>query len=162
MLSSEPVEESKQTEFLYEQYSKKYYGNSTDHYSHTDRPRCRHAKRAGRCGWRHHYGACACILYELYTAQAQGTSLAVLTLPVVIFASLYYYHQCQKAGTPIDLRIVGLLCAGFVVGAFFGSKIALMLDQEVLKKIFAVILFYTAFKMLHWDEAIIKWVKGIF
>lgn len=105
----------------------------------------------------------ALVFFMNYTQhQAQGTSLAVLTLPVVILASLYYYHQCQKAGTPIDLRIVGLLCAGFVVGAFFGSKIAIMIDQEVLKKIFAVILFYTAFKMLHWDETIVKWVKGIF
>ncbi len=94
--------------------------------------------------------------------QAQGTSLAVLTLPVVIIASLYYYHQCQKAGTPIDLKIVGLLAAGFIVGAYFGSKLALATDQEVLKKIFAVILFYTAFKMLSWDAMLVKWVKGIF
>ena len=105
----------------------------------------------------------ALVFFMSYTQhQAQGTSLAVLTLPVVIFASLYYYHQCQKAGTPIDLKIVGLICAGFFVGAFFGSKIALNIDQEILKKIFAVILFYTAFKMLHWDTMIIKWVKGIF
>ncbi len=105
----------------------------------------------------------ALVFFMNYTQhQAQGTSLAVLTLPVVIFASLYYYHECQKAGTPIDLKIVGLLCAGFVVGAYFGSKIALSIDQELLKKIFAVILFYTAFKMLHWDDAIVKWVKGIF
>ncbi|MGQ0739474.1 MAG: TSUP family transporter [Bacteroidota bacterium] len=94
--------------------------------------------------------------------QAQGTSLAVLTLPVVIIASLYYYHQCQKAGTPVDLKIVGLLAAGFLVGAYFGSKLALAIDEQLLKKIFAVILFYTAFKMLNWDEGIVKWVKGIF
>jgi len=94
--------------------------------------------------------------------QAQGTSLAVLTLPVVIIASLYYYHQCQQAGTPIDLKIVGLLAAGFLVGAYFGSKLALSFDEQLLKKIFAVILFYTAFKMLSWDVAVVKWVKGIF
>ena len=105
----------------------------------------------------------ALVFFMNYTQhQAQGTSLAVLTLPVVIIASIYYYHQCQKLGTPIDLKIVGLLGAGFLVGGFFGSKIALAVDQELLKKIFAVILFYTAFKMLHWDAMIIKWVKGIF
>jgi uncharacterized membrane protein YfcA len=105
----------------------------------------------------------ALIFFLHYTQhQAQGTSLAVLTLPVVILASLYYYHQCQKAGTPVDLKIVGLLGAGFILGAFFGSKLALTIDQETLKKIFAVILFYTAFKMLNWDELIVKWVKGIF
>lgn len=105
----------------------------------------------------------ALVFFLQYTQhQAQGTSLAVLTLPVVILASLYYYHQCQKAGTPIDLKIVGLLGVGFIVGAFFGSKLALTIDQELLKKIFAVILFYTAFKMLSWDVIIVKWVKGIF
>lgn len=105
----------------------------------------------------------AMVFFLNYTQhQAQGSSLAVLTLPVVIIASLYYYQQCQKMGTPIDLKVVGLLAIGFFVGAFFGSKVALSLDQALLKKIFAVILFYTAFKMLEWDSAIIKWVKGIF
>ena len=105
----------------------------------------------------------ALVFFMSYTQhQAQGTSLAVLTLPVVILASFYYYNQCQKLGTPIDLRVVGLLCAGFFVGGFFGSKIALAIDKESLKKIFAVILFYTAFKMLGWDAAIVKWVKGLF
>ena len=105
----------------------------------------------------------ALLFFMNYTQhQAQGTSLAVLTLPVVILASFYYYNQCQKMGTPIDLKIVGFLAAGFIVGGFFGSKIALAVDQDVLKKIFAIILFYSAFKMLNWDMMLIKWVKGIF
>jgi len=94
--------------------------------------------------------------------QAQGTSLGVLTLPVVIIASLYYYHQCKKMGTPMDLKVIGLLAVGFVAGAYFGSKLALSLPTETLKKIFAIILFYTAIKMLGWDALFIKWVKGIF
>lgn len=105
----------------------------------------------------------ALVFFMNYTQhQAQGTSLAVLTLPVVILASLYYYYQCQKAGTPIELKIVGLLGVGFIVGAFFGSKIALVIDQQLLKKVFAILLFYTAFKMLSWDIIIYKWVKSIF
>ena len=105
----------------------------------------------------------ALVFFMQYTQhQAQGTSLAVLTLPVVIIASIYYYYQCQKLGTPIDLKIVGLLAGGFLVGGFFGSKMALAIDQDLLKKIFAIILFYSAFKMLNWDMMIIKWVKGIF
>lgn len=94
--------------------------------------------------------------------QAQGTSLGVLTLPVVIIASLYYYYQCKKMGTPMDLRVIGLLAIGFVAGAYFGSKLAISLPTETLKKIFAIILFYTAIKMLSWDAVIIKWVKSIF
>jgi uncharacterized protein len=94
--------------------------------------------------------------------QAQGTSLGVLTLPVVIIASLYYYYQCKKMGTPMDLRVIGLLAIGFVAGAWFGSKLAISLPTGTLKKIFAIILFYTAFKMLNWDTLFVKWVKGIF
>lgn len=105
----------------------------------------------------------ALVFFLSYTQhQAQGTSLAVLTLPVVILASVYYYHQCQKAGTPIDLKVVGLLACGFLVGGFLGSKMALAIDESLLKKIFAIILFYTAFKMLNWDTMIIKWLKTIF
>lgn len=105
----------------------------------------------------------ALIFFMNYTQhQAQGTSLAVLTLPVVILASLYYYHQCQKMGAPIDLKIVGLIAVGFIIGGYFGSKIAIAINQDLLKKIFAVILFYTAFKMLNWDVMIVKWVKNVF
>jgi uncharacterized membrane protein YfcA len=50
----------------------------------------------------------------------------------------------------------------FVAGGFIGSKLALRIDQEIIKKIFAVLLFYTAFRLLHWDEAIVKWVRSIF
>jgi uncharacterized membrane protein YfcA len=105
----------------------------------------------------------ALVFFLGYTQhQAQGTSLAVLTLPVVILASAYYYTQCKQLGTPIDLKTVGLLAAAFFVGGFFGSKMALMINTEALKKIFAIILFYTAFKMLAWDLAIIRWIKGVF
>jgi hypothetical protein len=105
----------------------------------------------------------ALIFFLSYTQhQAQGTSLGVLTLPVVIIASLYYYHQCKKMGTPMDLRVIGLLAIGFVAGGYFGSKLAISLNTEVLKKIFAVVLFYTAIKMLNWDMLIIKWVKSVF
>lgn len=105
----------------------------------------------------------ALVFFMHYTQhQAQGTSLAVLTLPVVILASLYYYHECQKMGDPINLKIVGFIAVGFVVGGYFGSKIAIAVNQDLLKKIFAIILFYTAFKMLSWDLIIEKWIKGIF
>jgi uncharacterized membrane protein YfcA len=105
----------------------------------------------------------ALVFFMKYTQhQAQGTSLAVLTLPVVIIASLYYYYQCKKLGTPIDLRVVLLVAGGFLAGGFIGSKLALSLDQAVLKKVFAVILIYTAIKMLAWDTMFIKWIRGIF
>lgn len=105
----------------------------------------------------------ALVYFMSYTQhQAQGTSLGVLTLPVVILASIYYYHQCQKMGTPLDLRVIGLLAFGFIIGGYFGSKIALKIDNEMLKKIFAIVLFYTAFKMIGWEASIVKWIKSLF
>jgi uncharacterized membrane protein YfcA len=103
----------------------------------------------------------ALVFFLRYTQhQAQGTSLAVITLPVVIIASLYYYNQCQKMGTPIDLKVVGLLAITFIIGGYFGSKLAISIDQNLLKKIFGIILFYTAIKMMGWDTAVMKWVKS--
>ena len=68
----------------------------------------------------------------------------------------------KKVGQPIDFKVIGLLAIGFVVGGFLGSSLALKLDKELLKKIFAAVLFYTAFKMLDWDSAIIRFFKNIF
>lgn len=94
--------------------------------------------------------------------QAQGTSLGVLTFPVVILGFLYYYQECKKNGAPIDFRVIGLLAAGFVIGGLIGSKIALRIDTVLLKKIFAVVLLYSAFKLLGWDQWLFRSVKQLF
>ena len=89
--------------------------------------------------------------------QAQGTSLGLLLLPVGILAVMNYYNKGY-----IDLKVVGIMCIAFVLGGWLGSKLALTISQETVKKIFAVLLFYTAFKMLGWDMLLFKWVKGLF
>ena len=105
----------------------------------------------------------ALVFFLHYTQhQAQGTSLGVLTFPVVILGFLKYYTDCKRMGTPIDFRIIGILAIGFVIGGYVGSSIAVKIDKDALKKIFALILFFTAFKMLDWDAAIIRWVKNLF
>jgi len=105
----------------------------------------------------------ALVFFLQYTQhQAQGTSLGVLTLPVVILAFLKYYVDCKNLGTPLDIKVIGLLSIAFVVGGYVGSSIALKIDQALLKKVFAVILFYTAIKMLEWDTMVLRWIKSIF
>ncbi len=94
--------------------------------------------------------------------QAQGTSLGVLSFPVIVVAFLTYYFDLKKTNQPIDFKVIALLGVGFLVGGFIGSSFALKLDKEVLKKIFAVVLFYTGFKMLDWDIAIVRFFKNIF
>jgi uncharacterized membrane protein YfcA len=86
--------------------------------------------------------------------EAQGTSLGLLLLPVGILAVLNYYNKGY-----IDVRVVLVMCAAFVLGGWLGSKLALSLSQEVIRKVFAVVLFYTAFRMMGWDKAILNIFK---
>jgi uncharacterized membrane protein YfcA len=105
----------------------------------------------------------ALVMFLHYTQhQAQGTSLAVLTLPVVILASIKYYVESKAMGAPIDLKVVGLLALGFIGGGYIGSHFALKIDEGTLKKVFAIILFYTAFRMIGWEAAIVRWFKNLF
>jgi uncharacterized membrane protein YfcA len=89
--------------------------------------------------------------------QAQGTSLGLLLLPVGILAVLNYYNKGH-----IDVKVVGIMAIGFVIGGWFGSKLAVSISELAVKRIFAVILFYSAFKMLGWDAALFKWIKNAF
>jgi uncharacterized protein len=79
---------------------------------------------------------------------AQGTSLGLIMLPVGILGVLQYYKQGH-----VDFRVVGILAIGFLLGSYFGSKIALSLPQETVKKIFAVLMIIIAIKMLFFDKA---------
>lgn len=79
--------------------------------------------------------------------QAQGTSLAMIMLPVGFLGVIQYYKQGY-----VDFSLVVWLAMGFVLGSFLGSKITLALPQETVKKIFAVLLIILALKMLFWDK----------
>lgn len=89
--------------------------------------------------------------------EAQGTSLGLLTLPVVFLAAMNYYKEGH-----IDVKVVGIMCAAFLIGGWLGSKISLSIPEATVKKIFGVILIYTALKMFEWDIAIVRFFKNIF
>lgn len=74
---------------------------------------------------------------------AQGTSLAVMLPPVGIIAAFNYY----KAGH-VNVKFALILAFTFIVGSYFGSKLALNIPQPVLKKIFGLLLLLVAAKML--------------
>ena len=76
--------------------------------------------------------------------QAQGTSLAVMLLPVGIFAVMNYY----KAGN-IQTSAALIIAATFVVGAYFGSKYALRLPEHKVKFVFGFFMLYVAIKMVY-------------
>ncbi len=83
------------------------------------------------------------LFLSLSQHQAQGTSLAVLAVPVTAVAVFNYYKEGQ-----LNLKYAAIIAVFFVVGSIVGSKFALTLDQKVLKKIFAVVLVIIAGKML--------------
>jgi uncharacterized protein len=74
---------------------------------------------------------------------AQGTSLAVMLPPIGIIAAFNYY----KAGH-VNITFAIILAIFFLVGSYFGSKLALNMPQALLKKIFGILLLLVAAKML--------------
>ncbi|MDY0060902.1 MAG: sulfite exporter TauE/SafE family protein [Myxococcota bacterium] len=79
--------------------------------------------------------------YEQHLAQ--GTTLALLLPPIGILAAWSYYQQGQ-----MDVRAAVLICLGFVVGGFFGAKLALVMPQEILRKVFGVAMLLIALNMI--------------
>ena len=74
---------------------------------------------------------------------AQGTSLAVMLPPIGIIAAYNYY----KAGQ-VNIKFAIVLALFFLIGSYFGSKLALSVPQPVLKKVFGILLLIVAAKML--------------
>jgi uncharacterized protein len=85
------------------------------------------------------------LVYILGISQhtAQGTSLAVMLPPIGIIAAYNYY----KAGE-VNIKFAIILAVFFLVGSYFGSKLALTIPQQTLKRVFAVLLLLVAAKML--------------
>jgi uncharacterized membrane protein YfcA len=80
--------------------------------------------------------------------MAQGTSLGILLLPVGILAVINYHKQGY-----LDFKFVIIISLAFVVGGLLGSKLALSLSDEKMKKVFAVMLMVVALKMLFFDKS---------
>ena len=83
--------------------------------------------------------------------MAQGTSLAILLPPIGILAVMSYYKQGY-----VDLRVAAILCVTFLVGSYFGGKLAIGLSDNTLKKIFGVFLLLVAAKYLVLDDLLAR------
>ncbi len=83
--------------------------------------------------------------------QAQGTSLGIMLLPVGILAVIQYYKQGY-----VNFQMVFIIAAAFVLGGFLGSKIALNISDEKMKKVFGLILMLVSLKMLFFDKPVKK------
>jgi uncharacterized protein len=85
----------------------------------------------------------ALIYFKGFTQQkAQGTSLAVFMLPVAILGFLNYHREGQA-----DLVGGAYMAIGVFCGAFFGSKLAVLMEEAVLRKLFALLLVVVAVQL---------------
>jgi uncharacterized protein len=74
---------------------------------------------------------------------AQGTTLFMFMFPIGILGVINYY----KSGS-IDIKTALVIMSTFIIGAYFGSKTALKVDQDMLKKIFGIFLGLLSLKLI--------------
>lgn len=82
--------------------------------------------------------------------QAQGTSLAVIMMPVGVLGVINYY----KAGH-INFTHALIIAAAFIIGSYFGSKYALKVPEHKIKFTFGLFLLYISGKMIY--SGGVKW-----
>jgi uncharacterized protein len=78
---------------------------------------------------------------------AQGTSLALLMLPLGILGVMVYH----KAGN-VRWSYALIMAATFIIGSYFGAKIVNQLNALMVKRIFAVFMIVIAVKYLFFDK----------
>ena len=83
------------------------------------------------------------LLFGLSQHTAQGTTLALMVPPIGLLAAWVYYRQGF-----VDLKIAGLICLGFFVGGLLGAKFATEIPDQLLKKVFGVVLLLASLKMM--------------
>lgn len=82
-------------------------------------------------------------LFGLSQHQAQGTTLALLVPPIGILAASAYWRQGF-----VDVRIAGLICAGFILGSLLGAKLSIGLSDQTLQRVFGITLLLISIKMM--------------
>jgi uncharacterized membrane protein YfcA len=87
-------------------------------------------------------------LYGMTPQQAAGTSLAVLIPPIGIFAALEYWRRGY-----IQFGTVGLICAGFIVGAYAGALVVAYVPVPLMRRLFGFFLFFMAVQRVFTDPS---------
>ena len=83
------------------------------------------------------------ILLGLSQHEAQGTSLAVMLPPIGILAAINYH----KAGF-VKWEYAMIIAVTFIIGGYFGSKYAVTLRPEIVKRVFGIVMLIGALKMI--------------
>lgn len=84
--------------------------------------------------------------FKFNQQSANATSLIALILPFSIALSAWNYYKAgylQSTQTKLGLYIA----LGMIIGAFFGSKIAVQMSSDTLRKVFAIFLAFVAVRI---------------
>jgi len=86
------------------------------------------------------------LIYFLGVSQmdAQGTSLAMMLPPIGILAVWNY----QKTGN-VNFTYAMIIAVSFIIGGYFGSKLALRIPVNTVKLIFGLLMLYTSIRMIY-------------
>ena len=90
---------------------------------------------------------CLVLFLGFSQKEAQGTSLAILLLPIGIFAVAEYYKQGY-----INITDAIIVALAFLIGSYLGSKLSLSISEQKLKKIFAITLILLSIRMLFFEN----------
>ncbi|MFH1578034.1 MAG: sulfite exporter TauE/SafE family protein [Candidatus Omnitrophota bacterium] len=82
-------------------------------------------------------------MFGLSQHQAQGTTLALMVLPIGLLAALKYYAEGN-----VNIQIAVFICLGFFIGGLLGAHLVTPVSEPLLKKIFGIFLMGVALKML--------------
>ena len=89
----------------------------------------------------------ALVFFLGYTQhQAQGVSVTMFLLPIGFLGVYNYYKGGHVTAETIQVALI--MCVSFIFGSYFGSKIAVSVNQEILKKIFGAFIFLLSLKMI--------------
>ena len=81
--------------------------------------------------------------FGLTQHEAQGTSLAVLLLPVGLLAFLNYYKQGY-----VNVKIAIVIIIAFFAGGYLGSVLAVHLQERLLRIGFGILIIILGFRMV--------------
>ena len=75
--------------------------------------------------------------------EAQGTSIGLMLLPIGLLAAWGYYKQGN-----MNIKYGLVIAATFVIGGYFGQRLAHSISVDILRKVFGVVMLLAALKMI--------------
>lgn len=82
-------------------------------------------------------------IWGLTQHQAQGTTLALMVLPIGLLAALKYYFEGH-----VNIPMAAFICIGFFIGGLIGATLVQPVPDPILKKIFGGFLLIVGARMI--------------